>query len=456
MKTRRRRVGSGRAALTGGFFGVALLITVAAPRAEASGKLAPVGCISGSTEIQCVYDPTLTSPTNVAPSVAAVSPDGRSVYVNIVGGIKQFGRDPQTGLLTPRGCVGNAESGCETADLPGGNAVYSIEVSPDGASVYAVTDDAVVHLNRNPVSGQLAVEDCVADNDTGPPECSRQTNGLTAALEVAVSPDGTSVYAISDEDQEGQDNAIVRLVRDRKSGELSPRKDCIKDVDFGNDRCPTKVAALWSPGGMSFSPNGRSVYVAALADEAVHLFERNKQTGKLTSRGCVEDNEADRHTPCGRQSKGLEGAIGTGVSSDGRSVYVAALGDQAVASFHRDRHSGRLTSVGCIEDADAYEKECGRRAEALDEPRALVTAPDAPFAYVAADFDNAVAALRRTPGGKLRRAGCVSDPAGFTSAVCESQMFGLADSWSLSISPEGSHIYGLGLEYDAIAILGTE
>jgi DNA-binding beta-propeller fold protein YncE len=452
----RKWVGLGWANLAQGLLGVALLVAAAPASVQASGQLAPVGCISGSSEIQCVYDPTLTGPTDVAPSTAAVSPDGRSVYVNIVGGIKQFDRDPQTGLLTPRGCVGGAESGCGATNLPGGQGVRSIQVSPDGASVYAVTDDAVVHLNRDPVSGQLAVEDCVADNDTGPPGCSRRANGLTAAFEVAVSPDGRTVYAMSDEDEDGQDNAIVRLVRDPKTGQLSPRKDCIKDVDFGNDRCPEKLPALWSPGGMSFSPNGRSVYVAALEDDAVHHFRRDRRTGKLTSKGCIEDNEADRHTPCGRRAKGLEDAIGTAVSSDGESVFVAALGDQAIASFRRNAESGRLAPIGCIEDSDAYEKECGRKAEALEDPRALVAAPDDPFVYAAADFDNAVAAFRRTSAGELRRAGCASDPAGFGSATCGSEMLGLADAWSLTISPEGSHIYGLGLEYDAIAILSTE
>jgi hypothetical protein len=67
-------------------------------------------------------------------------------------------------------------------------------VSPDGTSVYAATngDDAVVHFNRNPLTGGLTYAGCIEDRpiDRG---CTADADGLNGATDLVVSPTtGTS------------------------------------------------------------------------------------------------------------------------------------------------------------------------------------------------------------------------------------------------------------------------
>jgi DNA-binding beta-propeller fold protein YncE len=62
------------------------------------------------------------------------------------------------------------------------------------------TDDAVARFDRNPATGDLAPAGCVEDNDTGDGACGKSTDGLDRPAAVAVSPDGTSVYVTSTQD----------------------------------------------------------------------------------------------------------------------------------------------------------------------------------------------------------------------------------------------------------------
>jgi sugar lactone lactonase YvrE len=141
----------------------------------------------------------------------AVSPDGGSVYVTARGAdaLVRFDRK-SNGKLSSRGCVmDNAASGFCSDTADGLGSPTGVAVSPDGESVYvgAATDDDVAILKRAK-SGALTAKGCV-DDDTGPDNCAQTTDGLNGANGVAVSPDGTSVYAVSVLDQ-----AIVRFVRD--------------------------------------------------------------------------------------------------------------------------------------------------------------------------------------------------------------------------------------------------
>jgi DNA-binding beta-propeller fold protein YncE len=91
---------------------------------------------------------------------------------------------------------------------------------------------------------------------------------------------------------------------------------------------------LVSPFGVAVSPDGKSVYVAS-GGSAVARLNRNTTTGAITqpagSAGCVSE---DGTGPCA-DGHGLVNPSGVAVSRDGKSVYIASYGSNAVARFNR-------------------------------------------------------------------------------------------------------------------------
>ena len=92
------------------------------------------------------------------------------------------------------------------------------------------------------------------------------------------------------------------------------------------------------------SGDGKSVYAAAGDDGAVARFRRDRDTGKLTYRGCIsgDDESACKETrfatPGGfGEQSGLDNPQSLALSGDGKSLYVASLGDSAVGRFRRER-----------------------------------------------------------------------------------------------------------------------
>src|SRR6266550_8670863 len=103
-------------------------------------------------------------------------------------------------------------------------------------------------------SGDLTPLGCIDDEDSGAGTCATTGDGLDNARAVAVSPDGKSVYTISD-----GDNAIARFHRNVTTGALT-YQDCFKDA-FSSATCANTV-----PGGVlidgvdiAVSPDGKAV-----------------------------------------------------------------------------------------------------------------------------------------------------------------------------------------------------
>ena len=97
-------------------------------------------CVTADGSSECSEGNALDEPASVA-----VSPDGKSVYVasvGLAGGIAIFERDPDTGDLSQdpgaAGCVNETGSGC-TDGLSQLLGVETVEVSPDGKAVYALS-----------------------------------------------------------------------------------------------------------------------------------------------------------------------------------------------------------------------------------------------------------------------------------------------------------------------------
>jgi DNA-binding beta-propeller fold protein YncE len=197
--------------------------------------------------------------------------------------------------------------------------------------------------------------------------------------------------------------------------------------------------ALLGASGVAVSPDGRNLYVAAEASDSVTAFEREPSTGALTQLGCISQNGTNGFDGTGGEcadGKALDGARGVAVSPDGAHVYVAAAASNAVAVFSRDPATGELTQAGCIEEFGEQVCYDGR---ALLGASAVAVAPDGRHVYVASPGSDAVAALSRDAGtGLLLSQSCISDDA--TDGACDDgvAMVGLAD---VAPAPDGARVF---------------
>ena len=238
----------------------------------------------------------------------AVSSDGRHVYAagSIDDALAVFSRDGVTGKLAFVEAVGNGAEGMD--------GVRSIAISPDDRHVYATgfSDDALVAFSRDAMTGALTPIEVVRDDVDG-------TVGLNGATSVVVSPDGGHVYAAG-----YYDHAVVVFSRHQATGELT----FVEAVQNSGG----SIKGLFGACSVTVSPDGNHVFVAGEFDDALAVFTRNVNTGKLTLAETVTD-EVDG-------VDGLNGVRSVTVSPDGNTVYAAGYNDSALAVFSRDAGVG--------------------------------------------------------------------------------------------------------------------
>src|SRR3954454_5961405 len=160
---------------------------------------------------------------------------------------------------------------------------------------------------------------------------------------------------------------------------------CFTDIG-GTSGC-AMTQGLASASAVAVSPDGKSAYVASVGDGAIVRFDRDTATGALTARGCVAD--AGDAAGCGGTQQGLGGAAGVAVSPDGKSVYVASFNDRAIVRFDRDTTTGALTARGCVADVgDAA--GCGVTQQGLEGASGVAVSPDGKSVSFASYSDNAI------------------------------------------------------------------
>jgi DNA-binding beta-propeller fold protein YncE len=290
------------------------------------------GCISSLPIPGCAAGRALSGP-----DVVAISPDGRNVYVGSFFGnaVASFARNPASGALTQlegtAGCIALATSGCATG--VGLGSVEGLAVSPDGTAVYAAAavSNAIAVLGRNPETGALGQ----ATNGTG---CivDAATTGCTTGVElaganaVAVGPRG-GVYVTS-----LFSNSVTAFTQIEPATLVQNTGPAGCLVFLRSPGC-SFGRAMVAPEGIAVSPDGSSVYVAAFETGAIDVLERDRKTGGAAQKpgrgGCV----APKSVPGCSLGRALAGASSVAVSPDGRNVYSTAFGSNAVDVFRRIR-----------------------------------------------------------------------------------------------------------------------
>ncbi len=391
----------------------------------------------------------------------AVSPDGRHVYLGSLDNdmVAVFSRNATTGALTQlsgtAGCVSEDGTGGTCADGKGLSRVRSVALSRDGRHVYVASElsDAVAIFSRNATTGELTqlsgIAGCVSEDGTGG-TCA-DGKGLNGALSVAVSRDGRHVYVAAE-----VSNAVAVFSRNATTGELTQLSGvdgCVSEDGTGGTCADGK--GIIGNRYVALSSDGKHVYVASAGSNAVAGFSRSATTGVLTQLNgpdCISDNGDG---PC-VDSNHLSGPVGLSVSRDGKHFYVASSGSAALALFSRNATTGALTQLdapaGCVADVgDGIECEDGK---ALDDPKSAAVSPDGKHVYVASSGSNAVAIFsRNATTGELTQlsgiAGCVSEDG--TGGTCADGN-GLIGASSVAVSPNNRHVYVASNVSNAVAV----
>lgn len=323
--------------------------TVVVFQRGSDGSLSPLQCLQDAA---ATYDRCATKVVGLRNAYdIAVSADGDNAYVaaggwgNVRGDVAEFARASDgtlTQLASPNDCLeeaGDATPVCGTSDGKGLTAATALALTPSGANLYAVSDDspgAVAEFTRG-AGGALTqpsgASACVGS--TGGTECSASAGGLADLVDVAVSPDGSSLYTASDVAA-----GIVGVFSIGSGGALTP-VTCVSSLA---EPCSQRAVGTNSAFGLALSPDGANLYVAAAgsstlgAAPAVASFARNSD-GDLTQLPSPDDcTQASGASVCGRTGTGLSDALSVVVSPDGDNAYVAsssAGAGGAVAEFAR-------------------------------------------------------------------------------------------------------------------------
>jgi DNA-binding beta-propeller fold protein YncE len=296
------------------------------------------GCVTNAATPGCTTGRELSGP-----DVVKVSPDGHNVYVGAFKGsaIAVFSRNTSNGTLTQpagtTGCISNAPtSGCTTGLTLA--APEGMAISGDGQNLYvgAAASNALDVFTRNTSTGALTQ----ATDGTGCIVNSPLT-GCTTGVQlvgpdaVAVSANDANVYVTS-----ALSNSVTTFSRASDTGALTQGTGTSGCVVYVLAVGCSLGRALRDPEGIAVSPDGANVYAAAFVSGAVDVFNRNTGSGALIQKprrpGCV----VSRVTPGCTLGRRLLEASSVAVSPDGRNLYSAAFASDAVGVFKRVRGRG--------------------------------------------------------------------------------------------------------------------
>ncbi len=391
----------------------------------------------------------LTSGVN---SVAA-SADGLSVYVgsgnsgSLEGAIAVF-RRVEGGRLKFVEVVRHTDTGVD--GLAG---VTSVVASPDGENVYVTSDgDHAITVFRRVEDGRLEFVEATKDSDQGVDglfdakfaavsadgdnvyvsgsriavfrriEGGRlrwieMVGGAENVSSLAVSPDGSNVYAVHERLPRQKEIVIFeRLSR----GGLNP-VGAVPDTELGVD-------GRFDATSVSVSTDGRNVYVRSGRDGAIAVLAR-------TVDGRLEFVEVETELSVSRNTT-------LAPSGDNVNVYVTSdtrgtISDDAVVVFVRGE-DGRLDRVDQVDFQDPIDGLFGAGAVAVT--------PDGQYVYVVGWLDDSVAVFRRSEDGRLETVEVVK---GIDLDL--GTLFGFS---SIVVSQDGENLYVASPLRNGIAIFG--
>ena len=380
-----------------------------------------------------------------------LSPDGKYVYTagSIDDAVSIFSRNSQTGALTYIQSHKEGVSGLNTLD--GAN---DIEISPDGKYVYlaAANDDTVSTFLRNESTGNITFISAQTDGLLS-------VDGLDGVMDLTMSPDNLHVYASSLNDNsiaafrissidgsliyinswidgnasvdglkfavsseitsDGKhlyvvgkgDNSVAEFARNPATGELvyiNKSTNNFQGVDGIN-----QVSDL------ALLPNKSILYSASPSENKIGIFDVNSTSSVLTYIGRVKNNEGSVTL--------LEGVDSLETDSNGQFLYAASSKSSAITVFKVTSATGTLTHIAQYHDGT-------EGVDGLKDVSDLEISPDQNFLYAAGYGEDSVSVFSRN---------ATSGVLTFIKSYKEipDSMDGISGPASLSIAPDGKHLY---------------
>jgi DNA-binding beta-propeller fold protein YncE len=437
-----------------------LLLTafVLLPAAPASAKVGALtqlhgkaGCVARQNDGRAVRKAcTVARFAGIEMDGAAVSPDGRNLYVTSIGGALAVFRIHHGRLRELAGKAGcfsaTGRSGCKK--IPQLRHSGQVTVSPDGRTVYVGAADrkavfgGVVIFARARKTGALRRVGCVGENGGG---CTPARSLLTSVDGLTASPDGRSVYVGSNSaDPGGAHSGAVAVFARARNGKLSqlPSAAGCLNAD-GSGGCTLARGLLPECCDVAISPDSRNVYLSSSRIQTgtfgLAAFSRNPASGALTqltgAAGCLNMDGTGGCTTVGFKGAAPDSRAGAVlISPNGRDVYLAhasSFGEAAscggadhfVALFGRDQASGALGPIA------QDRATCGSAALISRDGRSVYAS--------SGDFGNVVSVLSRSrQSGLLAGAGCI----GHDAKGCRPTRHVSAPD-AITMTPGGSYVY---------------
>ncbi len=342
------------------------------------------------------------------------------------------------------------------------NGFSPIGISPDGKHVYGFdsftgTGDRLGIYERDAATGELTfLNDLAVNSDSA----------------MTFSADGAYVYT-------NQGNGVRVYERDTDTGDLTQIQSL-------------PVANHFGTGDIDISPDGRWVFASAGIDETIHVHAVDPDDGTLTPMSFVEDGvngvvlqsagdievspdggylyaadsigdsvsvysidtvtgaltQQQMLTNLGTGGNDLDNPLALVVAPDGRDVYVVSNLSDALTHFTRDGGTGLLTFADSYVDGDVG-------VDGLDFVRDVTVAPNGNTVYTGSLLDSAVAAFLRDPvDGSLTQIGLGQDPDDTGAIPGATPIDGLENNLFIDMPPGGRHLYANQRDIPGVTVIG--
>ena len=261
-----------------------------------------------------LYVGEISDAVNLAGVTGLVADPARNVlYATSLYGdaVVVYAQDSNTGLLSQMQVIRDSDPG-----ISGLDGAFQLALTPDSATTgtpghllvtSSIADQLVVFSRDN--TGLLQYETAYAGVGDRP-------------LAVLATGDGRHVYVGA---ANSHSIAVLQRVAD---GNRSDYGNLVLLGQYVNGY--GGVSGIRGVRGLALSPDDRRLYVAAEVDGSLSVFDRNDEP---TSAEFGQLTQVLRHEDNLNGVDGLEQVYATLASADGRFVYTAALADNAVASF---------------------------------------------------------------------------------------------------------------------------
>lgn len=187
---------------------------------------------------------------------------------------------------------------------------------------------------------------------------------------------------------------------------------------------------------LTLTADGRFMFAAASGDQAIMSMQRNLSNGQFSLTQTVENNSPT--------DMAIDGVYGLAISPDGEHLYAVGSQSDGLAAFAINDTDGSLTFIESEVQGVDDPGDAGPPVSFMDRPIDVMVTPDGLQVLVAADFSSSLAVFDRDPS-----TGALSFKESFKDGV--SGVNGLGGASAVWTSQDNSSVYVLGRAEDAVA-----